>query len=39
MFTDYFPEVEFIHVQEEWCFNKEIPNIDTISISEFKKLL
>ena len=39
MFTDYFPEVDFIHVQEESCFNKEISNIDTISIREFKKLL
>ena len=39
MFTDYFPEVEFIHVQEEWCFNKDISNIDTMSMNEFKKLL
>ena len=39
IFTDHFPEVDFIHVQEEWCFNKEISNIDTISINEFKELL
>ena len=39
MFTDYFPEVDFIHIQEEQCFNKDISNIDTISINEFKKLL
>ena len=39
IFTDHFPEIDFIHVQEEWCFNKEISNIDTISINEFKELL
>ena len=39
IFTDHFPEIDFIHIQEERCFNKEISNIDTISINEFKELL
>ena len=39
MFTDHFPEVNFVHIQEKECFNKEIPNIDTMSMNDFKKLL
>ena len=39
MFTEHFPEVNFVHIQEEECFNKEIPNIDTMSMDEFKELL
>jgi hypothetical protein len=39
MFTEHFPEVNFVHIQEEECFNKEIPNIDTMSMDEFIELL
>ena len=39
MFTDYFPDVNFVHVQKEWCFNRDLQNVDTISMDEFKNLL
>ena len=39
IFEDHFPEVNFVHVQEEWCFDKTIKNIETISMEEFKTLI